>query len=113
MDLAGAAAGAIVHKVRPGAEELVADLDDLIAAQGEPFGSTSIYAQYRVFQRPREAASCHARWAGCGRAVAGYLGFPDFRLLSLMRRAMPVRWRDSSTPGELIRVVHGEPPCAA
>lgn len=31
-------------------QELVADLDDLILTQGEPFGSTSIYAQYRLFQ---------------------------------------------------------------
>ena len=33
----------------------VADLDRLIAVQGEPFGSTSIYAQYRVFALAAEA----------------------------------------------------------
>jgi asparagine synthase (glutamine-hydrolysing) len=50
VDLVASAAGAQVHKVRAGADDLVADLGRLIEAQGEPFRSTSIYAQYRVFE---------------------------------------------------------------
>jgi asparagine synthase (glutamine-hydrolysing) len=42
--------GAEAHKVLVKPEDLARDLDDMIKAQGEPFGSTSIYAQYRVFE---------------------------------------------------------------
>jgi asparagine synthase (glutamine-hydrolysing) len=43
------------HKVFPQREELLADLSDLIFSQDVPFGSTSIYAQYRVMKTAREA----------------------------------------------------------
>lgn len=45
----------VVHKVRLGAEELQGDVDSLIEAQGEPFMSTSMYAQWRIFQAARKA----------------------------------------------------------
>jgi asparagine synthase (glutamine-hydrolysing) len=54
IDIAGAAVGAQVHKVRPLAAEMVRDLDDLVALQGEPIGTTSHFAQYGVFRRARE-----------------------------------------------------------
>lgn len=38
------------HKVIIHSEELLEDIHDLVRTQEEPFGSTSIYAQYRVFQ---------------------------------------------------------------
>ncbi|SVE22573.1 uncharacterized protein METZ01_LOCUS475427, partial [marine metagenome] len=47
--------GAIAHKVYASDEGLVSDLDQLIKVQGEPFGSTSIYAQYCVFQAAKKA----------------------------------------------------------
>jgi asparagine synthase (glutamine-hydrolysing) len=53
--LAANASRAILHPVHASAHDLVEDLDRLIAAQGEPFGSTAIYAQYRVFKAAREA----------------------------------------------------------
>jgi len=43
------------HKVFPKREELLNDLNDLIFSQDVPFGSTSIYAQYRVMKTAREA----------------------------------------------------------
>jgi asparagine synthase (glutamine-hydrolysing) len=43
------------HAVRPQAEELLEDLDRLVRDQEEPFGSTSIYAQWRVNRAAREA----------------------------------------------------------
>jgi len=43
------------HKVFPKREELLNDLNDLIFSQDIPFGSTSIYAQYRVMKTAREA----------------------------------------------------------
>jgi asparagine synthase (glutamine-hydrolysing) len=43
------------HRVFPKEEDLLADLNDLIYSQDIPFGSTSIYAQYRVMKTAREA----------------------------------------------------------
>jgi asparagine synthase (glutamine-hydrolysing) len=43
------------HRVFPKREELLNDLNDLIFSQDVPFGSTSIYAQYRVMKTAREA----------------------------------------------------------
>jgi asparagine synthase (glutamine-hydrolysing) len=43
------------HRVFPKREELFEDLNDLIFSQDVPFGSTSIYAQYRVMKTAKEA----------------------------------------------------------
>ena len=40
----------INHKISPTSVDLAQDLDDLIITLGEPFSSTSTYAQYRVFK---------------------------------------------------------------
>ena len=49
MRLVARETGAVPHKVEVSPRELLADLDRLIEIQAEPFGGTSIYAQYRVF----------------------------------------------------------------
>jgi len=43
------------YKVFPKRDELINDLSDLIYSQDVPFGSTSIYAQYRVMKAAEEA----------------------------------------------------------
>jgi asparagine synthase (glutamine-hydrolysing) len=43
------------HRVFPKQEELLTDINDLIFSQDVPFGSTSIYAQYRVMKTAKEA----------------------------------------------------------
>ena len=43
------------HRTFPKAKELLSDLEDLIYYQEEPFGSTSIYAQYRVMKLAKNA----------------------------------------------------------
>jgi asparagine synthase (glutamine-hydrolysing) len=42
------------HAVHIGANEMVRDFDRLVRVQEHPFGSPTIYAQYRVFQAARE-----------------------------------------------------------
>jgi asparagine synthase (glutamine-hydrolysing) len=54
MEMAAEAAGAKLYKTRATHDELVNDLEALIFTQDEPFGSTSIYAQFRVFQLVKE-----------------------------------------------------------
>jgi asparagine synthase (glutamine-hydrolysing) len=80
------AAGTVRHTVRLTAAELVRDLDDLILTQDEPFGSTRIYAQYRVFRLAREAGiKVMLDGQGADELLAGYPPFLGGRLASLLR----------------------------
>jgi asparagine synthase (glutamine-hydrolysing) len=85
VDLINAKVGAISHKVEVDPRELAQDLDDMIASQGEPFGSTSIYAQYRVFKLAREhGVTVTLDGQGADELLAGYSGYPSKRALSLL-----------------------------
>ena len=85
MDRAGAAAGARMHKVAPGGAEMATDLETLIACQDLPFGSTSIYAQHRVFRTVRDAGiKVTLDGQGPDEMFAGYFHFRRDRALSLI-----------------------------
>jgi asparagine synthase (glutamine-hydrolysing) len=85
VDRINAHVGAVPHKISVSSAELVRDLDSMILAQGEPFGSTSIYAQYRVFQLAREAGiTVTLDGQGADEMLAGYNGYPGQRLRSLI-----------------------------
>ena len=87
IDIVNADAKSSAHKIRITADELADDIDDLILAQGEPFGSTSIYAQYRVFKAAREAdVTVMLEGQGADELLAGYNGYPAQRLVSLLER---------------------------
>lgn len=95
IDMAGGHAGAQVHKVRANPEELRSDLDALTAAQGEPFGSTSIYAQYRVFEAAKEAGiKVMLDGQGADELFGGYRQYLGTRLAALVRQGrIPQAWR--------------------
>lgn len=77
--------GAKGHKVYIQSDEMIADFDDLIKSQGEPFGSSSIYAQYRVFKKAREnGIVVTLDGQGADEMFAGYSGFPSYRIKSLL-----------------------------
>lgn len=77
--------GAVSHKVEVTTEELGEDLDSMIRAQGEPFGSTSIYAQYRVYRAAREAGIVVTLdGQGADELLAGYDGYPTGAVGSLL-----------------------------
>lgn len=85
VDKVNAYTKAIPHKVVVSAEELISDLDSMIRAQGEPFGSTSIYAQYRVFKAAHDAGiTVTLDGQGADEMLAGYEGYPGPRLKSLL-----------------------------
>ncbi|WP_289241626.1 asparagine synthase (glutamine-hydrolyzing) [Delftia sp.] len=85
VDMVNAQVGAVAHKVSIAPEELLTDLDDMIAAQGEPVGSTSIYAQYRVFRLAREHGTIVTLdGQGADELCGGYVGYPGPRLRSLI-----------------------------
>lgn len=75
------------YKTTAGSEDLICDLDDMIITQGEPFLSTSIYAQYRVFQLAKEhGVTVTLDGQGADELLAGYSGYPGYRLNSLLER---------------------------
>jgi asparagine synthase (glutamine-hydrolysing) len=85
VDQVNTGTGATAHKVFIQPSELVADLDDMIATQGEPFGSTSIYAQYRVFKLAREhGVTVTLDGQGADELCGGYVGYPGPRVRSLL-----------------------------
>lgn len=87
MDVMTDATGAISHKVRAEPDDLASDLEELIYLQGEPFGTTSIYAQYRVFRLAREAGiKVMLDGQGADEMLAGYRFFLPARLASLVRQ---------------------------
>jgi asparagine synthase (glutamine-hydrolysing) len=87
VNIVGAATQVEIHKVHPTAADLVADLDHLITAQDEPFGSTSIYAQYRVFRLAHESGiKVMLEGQGADEMLAGYHLYLVARLGSLLRR---------------------------
>lgn len=86
-DIVNQHVGAVAHKVVVEPQELGEDLDDMIRAQGEPFGSTSIYAQYRVFKAAREAGiTVTLDGQGADEVLAGYNGYPSDAVHSLLDR---------------------------
>lgn len=86
VDTVARASGARVHRTRPEPTELVHDLEHLIAVQAEPFGSTSIYAQHRVFRLAREAGiKVMLDGQGADELFAGYRTYLAVRLASLVR----------------------------
>lgn len=73
------------EQVAPQSTDLIEDLDDVILCQGEPFSSTSIYAQYRVFQLMHESGIVVSLDGQGGDEVfAGYVGYPGQRSQSLV-----------------------------
>jgi asparagine synthase (glutamine-hydrolysing) len=86
-EVASASANAALHFVDARPEELFDDLDALIDCQEEPFGSTSIYAQHRVFRAAREAGiPVMLDGQGADELLGGYRSYLSVRLASLLRR---------------------------
>jgi asparagine synthase (glutamine-hydrolysing) len=86
-EMAAQGARATLHKVRIAPEELAADLDQLIAAQDEPFNSTSIYAQHRVMRLAKETGiKVMLDGQGADELFGGYQTCIAARLASLIRQ---------------------------
>lgn len=75
----------ISHKVRIAPQELVSDLDYLVRIQGEPFGSTSIYAQHHIFREAKEQGiKVMLDGQGADELLAGYTPYGAARIISLL-----------------------------
>lgn len=85
VDIVNQYVRAVPHKVVVTSSELANDLDDMILAQGEPFGSTSIYAQYRVFKLAKDnGITVTLDGQGADELLAGYNGYPSKRIKSML-----------------------------
>jgi asparagine synthase (glutamine-hydrolysing) len=95
VDRVNAHVRATPHKVSVSPQELARDLDEMIRSQGEPFGSTSIYAQYRVYQLAREnGITVTLDGQGADEMLAGYSGYSGQRLKSLIETGqLSQAWR--------------------
>lgn len=86
MDLAGGACGAGMHKTMPGSSDMPREMDTLIHCQDLPFGSTSIYAQHRVFRLVSEKGiKVTLDGQGPDEMFAGYFYFRRDRAVSYLR----------------------------
>lgn len=86
-ELMSAAATTRAHVDRPTPEDLIAVLDQLVDSQDEPFGSTSIFAQYRVFSLvARSGIKVVLDGQGADELFAGYRPHLAARLAGLVRR---------------------------
>jgi asparagine synthase (glutamine-hydrolysing) len=86
-DMVNRHVGAIAHKIVVEPNEMADDLNDMILSQGEPFGSTSIYAQYRVFRLAKEnGITVTLDGQGADELLAGYNGYPNSRVRSYLER---------------------------
>lgn len=78
--------GAESHLVAPDAAALLADLPQLVWHQDEPFGTTSMFAQWCVFRRARENnVVVMLDGQGADEALAGYHGFFGPHFAGLLR----------------------------
>jgi asparagine synthase (glutamine-hydrolysing) len=77
--------GTTQHLVAPTAAEFLRDIDDVVRTQGEPFLSLSVYAQYAIYREARNSGiKVVIDGQGGDEVFAGYQGYPQFRLRSLM-----------------------------
>ena len=85
MKIVARETGVVPHTVEATPQELRADLDRLIEVQGEPFGGTSIYAQYRVFRLAREAGiKVMLDGQGADELFAGYRTYLPARVAGML-----------------------------
>lgn len=87
VDIVNNHVGAISNKVFISQDDIVKDISDLIKSQGQPFGSTSIYAEYRLYKTIKEKnISVVLSGQGADELLAGYDGYFGYNMLSMLER---------------------------
>jgi asparagine synthase (glutamine-hydrolysing) len=95
IDLINSESSAISHKVFTNPDKMMTDLNRLIIAQDEPFGSTSIYAQYQIFQMARDLKiKVMLDGQGADEMLGGYTFFIAARFATLIKqRSFKQAWQ--------------------
>ncbi|MDC1118124.1 asparagine synthase (glutamine-hydrolyzing) [Alphaproteobacteria bacterium] len=91
-DMAAQHVDARHHKISLTGQQLAQDIDNLIITQGEPFGTTSIFAQNRVFKLAHDnGIKVTLDGQGADEILAGYMPFLAARLASMLKSGQLVR----------------------
>lgn len=86
IDVVVAETGVKSNKIFPKFEELFSQLQNIIWHQDEPFGSTSIFAQWSVFKEAKELGlKVMLDGQGADESLAGYPYFQDVFNVSLLK----------------------------
>jgi len=85
IDLVTAGSGVDAKRATIDPAEARKDLDALLAVQDEPFGSLSIYAQYRVMQLASRSVKVVLDGQGADEELGGYLAYQGTYLVDLLR----------------------------
>lgn len=100
--------GVDAHDVEPKMEELLQVLERLVWSQDEPFGSSSIYAQWCVFRlAAQHGVKVMLDGQGADESFGGYPAFFGPRLAGLVRG---LKLRDLAAEAASLRAVHGYSP---
>jgi asparagine synthase (glutamine-hydrolysing) len=87
VDIVNNRINGISHLVDVDSMSLKNDLFDLIETQGEPFLTTSIYAQFAIFRKAKNAGiTVTLDGQGADELLAGYRGYPGKRIRSLLEK---------------------------
>lgn len=98
--------GASAQSVVPDPDECIRELERITWQQDEPFGSTSIFAQWKVFELARSAGvKVMLDGQGADEALGGYHGYFGPRLAGLLARG---RLRTFARESAAIRRLHGQ-----
>jgi asparagine synthase (glutamine-hydrolysing) len=86
VDAVVAATGVELHTTTPDTNGFIESLPGILHAQDEPFGSTSIVAQYHVMKIAHEAGvKVLLDGQGADELLGGYLRYPAMRLAGALR----------------------------
>jgi asparagine synthase (glutamine-hydrolysing) len=73
------------YRTQPDPQQVLKDLHQLLYIQDEPFGSLSIYAQYRVMQLASKRVKVVLDGQGADELLAGYLAYQSCSIRGLIR----------------------------
>lgn len=91
--------------IEPSFDSFVSDYEHLVSMQDEPFGSTSIFAQYSVFKKISESrVKVILDGQGADEQLAGYHGYFETYLAFLLNAG---RWMKYLTEGASLKKIHG------
>src|ERR1035437_5874630 len=86
VDAVVAATGVELHTTTPDTDQFLESLPGILYAQDEPFGSTSIVAQYHVMRIAHEAGvKVLLDGQGADELLGGYVRYPAMRLAGALR----------------------------
>lgn len=89
MDIVIESTGVSAHKTYPNPCDITDDITHLIYMQDEPFGSLSVYSQYRVMKLAGDYVKVVLDGQGADEQLAGYIGYQAAYVRSL--RGQPLR----------------------